>query len=310
MDLRAGAKGSVMSCSTVTEARGGDPSDHELDALRKVRHVALDLDGTLYCGATLFHYSPAFLETLQRLGIGRTFLTNNSSKDVAGYLQRLRAMGIEASADEIRTSTHSAIEFIREEWPRAERVFIAGSEEMSAEFAGAGFDCVESDPQCVVVGFDPRLSFECLCRAGFWIQAGVHYIATHPDRTCPTSESTLLLDCGALTAALRAATGRAPDAVLGKPHPRMLWSVLQARSLKPREVLVTGDRMYTDIAMGRAIGAQSALVLSGESTAADAAAATADEGKPDFVFADLAELGGALTAAAYVNLNRENSKSG
>ncbi|MCC5807277.1 MAG: HAD hydrolase-like protein [Opitutales bacterium] len=286
-----------MNGRAETAAQQSGPPVGFAEKLAGIRYIALDLDGTVYCGGTLFPFVPAFLTTLRRLGISYSFLTNNSSTGTEGYVLRLRAMGIAATPQDIRISTHSATEFIRCEWPGVERVFIAGTADLADEFAQAGFNPVESEPDCVVIGFDPRLPFERLCRAGYWIQSGVHYLATHPDLVCPTNEATLLLDCGALAAALRAATGRSPDAVLGKPHPRMLAGVMQARGLKAEEVLVAGDRIYTDVAMARAVGARSVLVLSGETTADEAARALGNGVGADFVFADLAELGDALAAA-------------
>ena len=56
------------------------------------------------------------------------------------------------------------------------------------------------------------------------------------------------------------------------------------------EVLVVGDRLETDIAGGQSWGARTALVLSGVSTADQAAAWRP---KPDIVAMDLAELVGA-----------------
>ena len=82
--------------------------------LQKVRHVALDMDGTIYKGGTLFAATHPFLRLLRELGIGYTFLTNNPSKSVSDYLAHLRGFGIEATGEQLYTSTHATIEFLRE----------------------------------------------------------------------------------------------------------------------------------------------------------------------------------------------------
>ncbi len=59
--------------------------DDELMArLRRIKHVALDMDGTIYMGMSLFPFTMPFLEGLKEQGIGYSFLTNNPSKSIRG----------------------------------------------------------------------------------------------------------------------------------------------------------------------------------------------------------------------------------
>ena len=62
-----------------------------MNRLKHIRHLALDMDGTIYSGGTLFESTLPFLALIGELGIGHTFLTNNSSKSSKDYLARLRA---------------------------------------------------------------------------------------------------------------------------------------------------------------------------------------------------------------------------
>src|SRR5205814_1321337 len=105
-------------------------------------------------------------------------------------------------------------------------------------------------------------------------------------------EPTLLPDCGAICKLLTHATGREPDAVLGKPDPRMLRGVMQRHNLRPEQLAVVGDRIYTDMAMARAAGAVGVLVLTGETTHEQAKAA---QPPPELIVANVAELGELLT---------------
>jgi NagD protein len=125
--------------------------------------------------------------------------------------------------------------------------------------------------RCVLVGFDTDLNYTRLCRAAYWINRGKPFLASHPDRVCPTDEPTVLVDCGAVCAALSEATGRSPDAVLGKPDPRMLLGLLHRHGLEPASMAMVGDRLYTDIEMARRTGVFGVLVLSGEATMDDIA---------------------------------------
>jgi len=276
----------------------GHPGATLAERLRIIRHVALDMDGTIYSGDTLFEFTRPFLAQLSALGIGYTFLTNNSSKSVKDYIEHLRAMGIAATADQIYTSTNATIEFLREAMPAVRRLFLLGTASMSAEVSAEGFsltaDSAADEPDAVLVGFDTNLSFSRLCRAAYWIKQGKPFLASHPDRVCPTDDATVWVDCGSVCAALTAATGREPDAVLGKPEPQMLHGLLQKLGLHPDNLLMVGDRLYTDIVMARQAGTLGVLVLTGEATTEEAANHSPP---PDLVVSDIAALGEKLKAA-------------
>lgn len=266
--------------------------------LRQIRHVALDMDGTIYKGGQLFEFTKPFLKQLTAWGIGFTFLTNNSSKSTVEYLTHLEKMGLPAGPDSVFISTHATIEYLREEQPAVGKLFVLGSAGMKSELHAAGFalagDSADDEPDAVIAGFDPDMSYSSLCRAAWWISQGKVFVASHPDTVCPTDAPTLLVDCGAICAALTAATGREPEAVAGKPHPRMLRGLMRRLNLRPEHMAMAGDRIYTDVEMARRAGALGVLVLTGEATAEDAARAGSP---PDITAADLAEFGKMLQEA-------------
>jgi HAD superfamily hydrolase (TIGR01450 family) len=256
------------------------------------------MDGTIYKGGTLFEATDPFLRLLRELGIGYTFLTNNPSKSVNDYLAHLRDLGIPATEEQLYTSVQATIEFLHEKWPAVRRLFVLGTPSMCGQFQATGFvllpDSPHEVPDAVVVGFDNTLTYPRLCRAAWWINQGKPFFATNPDRACPTDQPTTLVDCGALCAALQAATGRAPDAVLGKPDPAMLRDILHRHELAPENLAMVGDRLYTDNMMAQRAGVFGALVRTGEATAAEAQAFWP---APDLVVAGLEELGGRLRTA-------------
>jgi HAD superfamily hydrolase (TIGR01450 family) len=273
-------------------------SDILLARLASIAHVALDMDGTIYKGGTLFACTLPFLARLRELGIGYTFLTNNPSKSPADYLKHLSKMGLTARPEELHTSALAVIDHLRAQHPGFRRLFVLGTPSMLAQFRDAGFllmeDRDEDVPDAVVVGFDLTLAYARLCRTSWWVRQGKPYFATNPDFVCPTDLPTVLVDCGAICAAIQAATGRAPDLVFGKPDPSMLDGILRRHRVAPEAVAMVGDRIYTDIAMAHRARALGVLVLTGEATADDARRA---DPSPDVVVPSLAEFGDLLAEA-------------
>ena len=263
-----------------------------LKRVKQIKHVALDMDGTIYKGSTLFPYTAPFLARLKTLGVGYSFLTNNPSKSTADYLKHLEKMGLTATAGELYTSAQATINWLKMHLPDAKRLFILGTPSMTGEFEKAGFvsvtDSAADAIDAVVVGFDMTLTYSRLCRAAWWIKCGKPYVATNPDWVCPTDQPTVLVDCGSICAALEKATGRKPDVTLGKPQPEMLSGILHTHGLLPHEVAMAGDRVYTDMLMAHKAGAFGVLVLSGEATLADAQKA---DPQPDVTLQSIEQLG-------------------
>ena len=260
--------------------------------LSRIRHVALDMDGTLYLGSRLFPFTPGFLETLRRLGIGYSFLTNNPTRSVADYLKKLSGMGIEATEKNMYTTSLAAIDYIKKTWPSARRLFMLGTPSMVSQFEEAGFEQLPDDPDAVpdvlVVAFDMTLTYERLCRAAWWASQGIPYVATNPDRVCPTEHRTVLVDCGSIQKCIEHATGRKADIVLGKPDPTMLYGIMDKHGLAPDELAMVGDRVYTDTLSAHNAGAMGVLVLSGETTREVALEAPVP---PDLIVENVAEFG-------------------
>lgn len=263
--------------------------------LKQIRHVALDMDGTIYNGGTLFDYTNPFLQKLKEAGITYSFLTNNPSKSIPDYISHLNNMGIKADASEIYTSATATINYLKAQHPEKKRLFILGTPSMIKEFEDAGFISLPNNadhvPDAVLVAFDMTLEYSRLCRAAWWISQGLFYLATNPDHVCPTDEEIVLPDCGAICAALELAANRKPDIILGKPNPDMLSGILTERNLKPENIAMVGDRIYTDILMAQKANVFSVLVLSGESTLEDGEGM---EQHPDLIVDSINELGNLL----------------
>ena len=285
------------------------------DKLSKIKRLALDMDGTIYLGSTLFPFTIDFLDSMKNAGVGYSFLTNNPTKSVADYLKKLEGMGIHADNDNMYTTSLAAIDYIKSHYPQARRLFLLGTPSMISQFEKAGFESCSDDPDDVpdvlVVAFDPTLVYSRLCRASWWASQGIPYVATNPDRVCPTDQRTILVDCGSICRCIESASGRKPDITLGKPDPNMLYGIMDKYGLKPEEVAMVGDRIYTDTATAHNAGAFGVLVLSGETTLETAEKVAADAASnpdpefypPDLIVRDVTELGDLIIACRAENCN-------
>ena len=249
------------------------------------------MDGTIYMENNIFPFTIPTLDALKAAGVGHSFLTNNPTKSVGDYVAKLAKMGIECAWEDMYTTPIATIDYIKKAYPEVKRLFMLGTPSMREQFVEAGFISCEDDPadrpDMLIVAFDTTLVYSRLCRAAWWAKQGVPYIATNPDWVCPTDAETILVDCGSLQKCIEAATGRKPDKVMGKPDPTMLDGIRDRHGLRPDEIAMVGDRIYTDIEMGRRAGTVSVLVLSGETTLETALEA----GTADFIVRDLEELG-------------------
>ncbi|MEG2599758.1 MAG: HAD-IIA family hydrolase [Muribaculaceae bacterium] len=266
--------------------------DKLIEACSKIKHVALDMDGTIYLGSSLFPYTIDFLLMLNDNGIKYSFLTNNPTKSSKDYIEKLAKLGIEVKKEQIYTTAIATIDYIKVHYPEAKNLFLMGTKSMVAEFEQFGFRSTEDDhkdiPDIIVVAFDMTLTYERLCRAAWWISQGIPYIATNPDKVCPTDLHTILVDCGSLCKCLEYATGRRPDVTIGKPNPDMLQGIKNRYNIDSCEIAMCGDRIYTDVAMAQNAGALGVLVLSGETTLETSLSSNP---MPDITALNIAEFG-------------------
>ncbi|MBR1609321.1 MAG: HAD-IIA family hydrolase [Kiritimatiellae bacterium] len=259
--------------------------------VRDIDMFLLDMDGTIYLGDRLFDCTKPFLETVRATGRRYLFLTNNSSKDRTAYVAKLGRLGIEAAPDEVFTSGEATTLKLRATMPGA-ALAVFGMPTLEREFRDAGFRLVEREPDAVVLGFDQAFDYAKMTRLCDLVREGRPYIATHPDFNCPV-DGGFVPDIGAVIAYVKASTGREPDEVVGKPHAGIVDAVVAKYGVPKDRLCMVGDRLYTDIALGAEAGIASALVLSGETSAADAAVSPH---KPTWTFDDLSGIRAGLLA--------------
>ena len=254
--------------------------------LEQIRCFLLDMDGTFYLGDRLIDGSLDFLQALRRTGRDAWFLTNNSSKSAAAYVEKLSAMSVpEPFRSQVMTSGHAAAHYLLERFPQG-RGYLLGNEVLRAELTGMGLAFTEEAPDYVLVAFDTTLDYAKMCKVCDFIRAGKPYIATHPDFNCPT-ETGFIPDMGAIMAFIEASTGRRADIILGKPHGGIVREALMRTGYSLEEMAMVGDRLYTDVATGVNHGMTGILVLSGEATMEDV---KDSDVQPHLIFDKLADM--------------------
>ena len=236
--------------------------------LSEIDAVFLDLDGTIYLGGQLIPGAMDFLNRCQQKGIKRFFLSNNSSRSVDQYLEKLAGFGIPATEEDVLLSTHDLLSWLKN--ANVSQTWLVGTEGMRKMLEQEGIATNSSKPQYIVLGYDTEISYHKISQASIFLHAGVPLVASHPDMVCPSPDGGLP-DVGAYLAMFKATTGKDPEHITGKPNAGMILHKIDELGLLPERCAMVGDRLYTDIAMANRAGCVGILVLSGEATMADVA---------------------------------------
>ena len=245
-----------------------------------------DLDGTVYLGERLIPGADAVIAAIRGAGRRVAFLSNKPLETRADYAAKLTRLGVPAAPDDVINSSLVLARYLRDRDPGAP-VFVIGEPPMRNEMAAHGFE-VRPDERVrwVIIAFDRTFDYAKLNVALQAVRGGARLIATNPDRTCPV-EGGEIPDCAGMIAAVEAVTDRKVETIVGKPSPIILEVALAAIGVPAREAAIVGDRIETDIVMGRRLGLSTVLVLSGVTRADDARIAAV---APDHVLQSIRDL--------------------
>ncbi len=246
-----------------------------------------DLDGTVYLGEELLPGARRAITTLRRLGKRVVFVSNKPVATRQSYADKLTRLGLPASVDEIINSTQVLIRYLRERAPGC-KVFPVGEQVLHDELIAAGFEVCEraGEVEYVIASFDRTFVYRKLQIAFDAIRAGAHLVATNADPYCPVPGGGEP-DAAAIIAAIEACTGQKVEFVAGKPSAMMARTALEVLGTPPQESIMVGDRLRTDILMGRRAGMATALPLTGATTVEQLAVSDI---RPDYVLASLDQL--------------------
>jgi len=245
-----------------------------------------DMDGTIYLGGIPFDFAIKFIKNLRANGKKVLIFTNNASHTDPFYMKKLERLGFEPREGEVMTSGDVTLEFLKR-YRAGKSVYMVATDELVEEYRANGIkllDGSEESADIVITSFDTSLTYEKVNQACRFLRGGAEYLSTHPDFNCPT-ENGFIPDSGAIAALCTASTGKVPT-YFGKPYKETIEMIAEATGYTNEEMCLFGDRLYTDIALGKKFGVTSTLVLSGEATVDDVDAALPED-KPDFVFDSL-----------------------
>ena len=251
--------------------------------LKNKKLFLLDMDGTIYLDNDLFDGTLDFLEYVKSIGGRYVFLTNNSSKGVDKYIEKLAAMGIDATAEDFLTSTDATILYLKER--EYKKIYAFGTTSFVKQLKDAGLNITterEDGIDCLCLSNDTELTFQKLEDACILLGKDIDYIATNPDWVCPTWYG-FVPDCGSFADIIYNATKKRPK-FIGKPEPDMAYLAMEATGFSKKETVLFGDRVYTDIACGVNAGISTVFLLSGEGTMDDV---ENSDTKPEFIYENI-----------------------
>ena len=253
--------------------------------LSVIRHLLIDMDGVLYRGSTALPGGQELLALLDEIGVSYLMVTNNSTLTPRAFAQRLGRMGMQVDESRVMTSAVATAAYVASLAPAGTRVNVVGETGLVEALQQRGFVLAGRKADYVVAGWDKTLTYEKLKTACLAIRDGAVFVGTNPDKTYPL-ERDIIPGAGSILAALIAATDVQPI-IVGKPEPIIIEQSLALLGARAEETAILGDRLDTDILGGRRAGIATILVLTGISTAEEAAASPTP---PDAVFPDLPQL--------------------
>ena len=254
------------------------------------RGFLFDLDGTVYLGNSLIPGADRVIRLLREKGRKVVFLSNKPIQTREDYAAKLTRLGIPTRPHEVINSTFVMVEYLRKVAPQA-KLFVVGETPFIEELKRAGFEISDKPTQIgyVIVAFDRTFDYQKLNIAFQAIKRGAHFVATNPDRTCPVEEGEIP-DCAGMIAAIEAVTGKKVEVIVGKPSPIMIQAALKVMGLMPENCILIGDRLETDIRMGKESGIATGIVLTGVTDEKTLEAYKHGPLQPDFVFQSIADV--------------------
>jgi arabinose operon protein AraL len=249
--------------------------------------AVLDLDGTVYLGGSLIDGAAGAIRMIRMADLSVLFLTNKPIARREDYYEKLVSFGIPTTIENVINSSSVAATYLQSHH-ETDPILVVGEDPLSEELRTVGLTLTDDpvEAQVVLVSMDREFDYETLSKALYALDDDTTFLATNPDRTCPTADGEIP-DCRAMTGAIEGATGREVDRVLGKPAETAMNAAMKRLDTRPERCLMIGDRLETDVRMGNRSGMTTVLVLSG----ATDRETVADSGiRPDHVIESIANI--------------------
>lgn len=253
--------------------------------LKNIKGLILDMDGVLWKADQQIGNLKKIFSNIKKKNIPFAFATNNSTKSINQYVEKLILFGVNVIKDQIFTSGNVTAEILSNRFPEGGNIYIIGENGLVDFLTNKGFKHSVSNPQAVVVGLDREINYEKLATASLLVRAGIPFIGTNPDKSYPTPQG-LSPGAGSILAAIEAATDVKPE-IIGKPNIEIYNQAITYLNINQKNILVVGDRLETDIVGGNSAGCKTALVFSGVTSRE---LLSSQEIRPDFTNENLNSL--------------------
>jgi len=251
--------------------------------LKNKKFFLLDKDGTLSLGSTILDGTIEFIKTLRDSNIDFAVATNNSSKTSSKHLESLNAMGLDFTEENMIVSLDVAIDYLQSK--NIKKLFWMANENVNSHLSKY-FTFDTEEPEAILVTFDTELNYQKLLDLTNLLHKDMPYYVTHSDIVCPT-ETHDIPDVGTFVKLMEMTTGRTPDISFGKPNQYYIDYIKKRYNVEESDMVIVGDRLYTDIKLAENNDITSVLVLSGETTME---AYNKNEIHADFVLKSVIEL--------------------
>lgn len=264
-----------------------------------IRGAILDVDGTVVRGTEPIAGAPGAVERLLDRDTRLVFCSNNPTKGPAAYAEKLATANVplpQTPPERFVVTAGTATAAYLRDHHAGDAVYVFGESGVRDQLASAPVTVTDDAhaADVVVVSIDYGFDYDSLSLAIRAIDADTTFLGTDPDPVIPGGDGPVP-GSGAIVNAVEGVVGRQPDVIAGKPAEPARRLALDRLDESPASTLVVGDRLDTDIALGEAIGAHTALVCSGVT---DRAAVADSPHDPDYVLDSIAEIGRVLDAEA------------
>ena len=258
-----------------------------------VRGFVFDVDGTLvHRGADgRGRPQPGAVEVLERVrasGRPLVLFTNGSHVSAAAIARGLREDGLPIADDEMLTPVESAIRYLRSRYAGVPTMLF-GSDAVAGRLRDAGVVLADGDePGAVLVTHVDAVELADVERAARAVNAGAPLLTGSYARGYAGANGMIFSRGAMVTAAIAKVTGARPR-VVGKPSHAAVQEVSARLGVPSRDVVVVGDDLGMDIALGKLGGARTVLVRTGISGNLKLDSVPARR-RPDAVIDGVAEL--------------------
>ena len=221
----------------------------------------IDLDGTMYHGSIMVEGAQAFLDRIKESGNRYIFLTNNATRTLKQNKEHMEAIGFKGIQEEdFFTSSMAAAMQVAENY-KERNAYMVGKDGLREALLTNGFHITDKDVDFVFVGLDKDGTYEMYSHALSFLLNGAKLIGTNSDRRLATSEG-YAIGNGSVVALFEYASEQESEKI-GKPYAPILNQALRYFDIQKEDVVMVGDNLETDIALGQNTGIDTILITSG-----------------------------------------------